>query len=100
MEQTDPPEQCLLALLDSPLSQSGNLQISDYTATGLLIQVHTRCLIPRTFSTFAGLMLQLLRKRVIRAQNSPELLLFNVVNGPIQSLLPENTLKIGTLLVI
>jgi rRNA small subunit pseudouridine methyltransferase Nep1 len=87
--------QCLLALLDSPLNQSGNLRIYIHTAKDVLIEVHPRCRIPRTFRRFSGLMVQLLRKLVVRAKDNPDLKLLRVIKGPVTDYLPNDTLKLG-----
>jgi len=92
--------QCLLALLDSPLNQSGNLQIYIHTAKDVLIQVDPRCRIPRTFRRFSGLMVQLLKKLVVRANDNPNLKLLRVIKGPVTNYLPDNTLKLGTYLAL
>jgi rRNA small subunit pseudouridine methyltransferase Nep1 len=87
--------QCLLTLLDSPLSKAGLLQVFIHTNTNVAIQVNPRIRIPRTFKRFCGLMVQLLHKMKIRASNSAEVLL-KVVKNPITQHLPVGAVRIGT----
>lgn len=52
----DIAHQCLLMLMDSPLNRSGLLQIYIHTESNVLIEIHPRTRIPRTFKRFSGLM--------------------------------------------
>src|SRR5579871_4232306 len=56
----DITHQCLLTLLDSPLSKAGRLQIYIHTHKNVLVQVNPKTRLPRTYQRFAGLMVQLL----------------------------------------
>ncbi|KAK5575154.1 hypothetical protein RB653_010410 [Dictyostelium firmibasis] len=82
--------QCLLALFDSPLNKAGLLQVFIKTTKNVLIEVHPQTRIPRTFSRFAGLMVQLLKKLSIRATNGPDKL-FKVIKNPITDHLAPGT---------
>lgn len=90
----DISHQCLLALLDSPLSKAGKLQVYIHTTQNQLIEVNPHVRIPRTFKRFCGLMVQLLHKLSIRAVNGPEKLL-KVIANPITDHLPPNCRKIS-----
>jgi rRNA small subunit pseudouridine methyltransferase Nep1 len=89
----DIAHQCLLALLDSPLSKAGHLQVFVKTTKNALIQVNPHVRIPRTFKRFCGLMVQLLHKLSIRAVNGNEKLL-KIVKNPITDHLPPDCFKI------
>ncbi|KAN0026242.1 hypothetical protein ACTFIV_007226 [Dictyostelium citrinum] len=82
--------QCLLALFDSPLNKAGLLQVFIKTTKNVLIEVHPQTRIPRTFTRFAGLMVQLLKKLSIRATNGPDKL-FKVIKNPITDHLAPGT---------
>lgn len=90
----DITHQCLLALLDSPLNKAGKLQVYIRTQRGVLIEINPHTRIPRTFTRFAGLMVQLLHKLSIRAVGSNEKLL-NVIRNPITDHLPVKCRKIA-----
>jgi rRNA small subunit pseudouridine methyltransferase Nep1 len=90
----DISHQCLLALLDSPLSKAGKLQVYVHTTQNQLIEVNPHVRIPRTFKRFCGLMVQLLHKLSIRAVNGPEKLL-KIISNPITDHLPPNCRKIS-----
>ncbi|MCJ1450614.1 18S rRNA pseudouridine methyltransferase [Mycoblastus sanguinarius] len=89
----DITHQCLLTLLDSPVSKAGKLQIYIHTARGVLIEVSPQVRIPRTFKRFAGLMVQLLHRLSIRSASSQEKL-FKVIKNPITDHLPPNCRKV------
>jgi len=84
--------QCLLMLLDSPLSRSGHLQVYFRTKRNVLVEVNPQCRIPRTFDRFCGLMVQLLHKMSIRAEGSSQKLL-RVVKNPVTKHLPTGCKK-------
>jgi rRNA small subunit pseudouridine methyltransferase Nep1 len=86
--------QCLLHLLDSPLNKAGKLQVYVHTKRNVLIEINPQTRIPRTFRRFAGLMVQLLHKRSIRAVDGPKHLL-RVIKNPATSHLPTGAPKIG-----
>nr|WCZ58553.1 ribosomal RNA small subunit methyltransferase NEP1 [Andalucia godoyi] len=88
----DITHQCLLTLLDSPLNKAGLLQVYIRTRKNVLIEVSPKCRIPRTFSRFAGLMVQLLHKLKIRATNGPDTLL-QIIRNPVESHFPANCRK-------
>ena len=90
----DITHQCLLTLLDSPLNKSGHLRIFIRTQRGVLIEINPRIRIPRTYSRFAGLMVQLLHKLSIKSTEGGETLL-NVVRNPISLHLPVGSIMIG-----
>ena len=87
--------QCLMALLDSPLSKAGRLNVIIRTKKGVLIKVSPEIRLPRTYKRFSGLMAQLLTKMRIRSPEDKTTLL-EIVNGPIESHLPPGALVIGT----
>ncbi|XP_064118770.1 ribosomal RNA small subunit methyltransferase NEP1-like [Macrobrachium nipponense] len=87
--------QCLLMLQDSPLNQAGKLQVYIHTEKNVLIEVHPQCRIPRTFKRFAGLMVQLLHKMSVRA-NDGNIKLLKAIRNPITDHLPVGCSKIGT----
>ncbi|KAI9559588.1 hypothetical protein GHT06_013593 [Daphnia sinensis] len=91
----DITHQCLLMLLDSPLNRAGLLQVYIHTAKNVLIEVNPQTRIPRTYTRFAGLMVQLLHKMSIKAANGPMKLL-KVIKNPIQDHLPVGCRKIAT----
>ncbi|KAF1657263.1 UNVERIFIED_CONTAM: Ribosomal RNA small subunit methyltransferase nep-1, partial [Eudyptes robustus] len=84
--------QCLLMLLDSPLNRAGLLQIYFRTQKNVLVEVSPQCRLPRTFDRFCGLMVQLLHKMQIRAEeNSTKLL--SVIKNPVTDHLPIGVRK-------
>uniref|UniRef100_A0A0N5AFK4 18S rRNA (pseudouridine-N1)-methyltransferase n=1 Tax=Syphacia muris TaxID=451379 RepID=A0A0N5AFK4_9BILA len=87
--------QCLLTLLDSPLNRASLLQIYVHTSNNVLIEVHPQTRLPRTFDRFSGLMVQLLHKLFIKAENSP-IKLLKVIKNPVSSHLPVGCRKILT----
>ncbi|EGD82409.1 C2f protein [Salpingoeca rosetta] len=91
----DITHQCLLMLLDSPLNKAGLLQVYIHTARNVLIEVHPQTRIPRVFSRFCGLMVQLLHDLSISAKGSP-LKLLKVIKNPITDHLPTGCHKICT----
>eukprot|EP00049_Salpingoeca_infusionum_P018761 m.358677 g.358677 ORF g.358677 m.358677 type:complete len:237 (-) comp18227_c0_seq1:229-939(-) len=91
----DITHQCLLMLLDSPLNKAGMLQIFIHTRKNVLIEVHPQTRIPRVFSRFCGLMVQLLHEMSISAKGSRQKLL-KVIKNPITDHLPTGCVKIAT----
>jgi rRNA small subunit pseudouridine methyltransferase Nep1 len=89
----DITHQCLLTLLDSPISKAGKLQVYISTARNVLIEVNPCVRIPRTFKRFSGLMVQLLHELSIRSVNSEEKLL-KVIKNPITDHLPHKCRKV------
>ncbi|KAI3413448.1 hypothetical protein GPALN_010941 [Globodera pallida] len=79
--------QCLLMLQDCPLNKAGFLRVFFHTKQNVLVNVSAQCRIPRTFDRFCGLMVQLLHKRQIRAEESSQKLL-SVVKNPVTDHLP------------
>ncbi|CAG9857187.1 unnamed protein product [Phyllotreta striolata] len=90
----DITHQCLLMLFDSPLNRAGLLQVYVHTANNILIEINPQTRIPRTFKRFAGLIVQLLHKFSVRAEDGPKLL--KVIKNPITDHLPVGVKKIGT----
>ena len=80
----------LLALLDSPLNKSGNLQVYIRTSRNVLIELHPSVRIPRTYKRFAGLMVQLLHKLKIKAADNGTTLM-KVIKNPFSQHLPVGT---------
>jgi len=89
----DITHQCLLMLFDSPLNRAGLLQVYIRTSNNVLIEINPSTRIPRTFSRFAGLMVQLLHKYSITAADSSVKLL-KVIKNPITDHLPAGCKKI------
>jgi len=79
-------------LLDSPLNRSGLLQVYIRTAKNVLIEINPQTRIPRTFSRFAGLIVQLLHKFAIKASDSSAKLL-KVIKNPVEDHLPVGCKK-------
>ncbi|CAF1590616.1 unnamed protein product, partial [Didymodactylos carnosus] len=94
----DITHQCLLMLLDSPLNRANLLQIYIHTHKNILIEINPQTRIPRTFDRFCGLMVQLLHKLSIRAQDNVKggIKLLKVIKNPVQDHLPVGCKKIGT----
>jgi len=89
----DITHQCLLMLLDSPLNRAGLLQVFIHTANNVLIEVNPQTRIPRTFSRFAGLFVQLLHKFSVKASDS-SIKLLKVIKNPITDHLPIGCKKL------
>jgi rRNA small subunit pseudouridine methyltransferase Nep1 len=89
----DITHQCLLMLLDSPLNRAGKLQVFIHTANNVLIEVNPQTRIPRTFSRFAGLFVQLLHKFSVKASDS-SIRLLKVIKNPITDHLPIGCKKV------
>jgi rRNA small subunit pseudouridine methyltransferase Nep1 len=81
-------------LLDSPLNRAGLLQVYIRTEKNVLIAVNPQTRIPRTFKRFAGLMVQLLHKFSVRANDTSAKLL-HVIKNPITDHLPVGSRKIA-----
>ena len=45
-----------MAVLDSPLNKAGRMKVYIHTEKNVLIEVSSKCRIPRTFKRFSGLM--------------------------------------------
>lgn len=88
----DITHQCLLMLFDSPLNRAGLLQVYIRTERNVLIEINPQTRIPRTFKRFAGLMVQLLHKFAIRA-NETSTMLMKVIKNPITDHLPVGCKK-------
>lgn len=88
----DITHQCLLMLFDSPLNRAGLLQVYIKTERNVLIEINPQTRIPRTFKRFAGLMVQLLHKFAIRANDTSAKLL-KIIKNPITDHLPVGCKK-------
>lgn len=88
----DITHQCLLMLFDSPLNRAGLLQVYIRTERNVLIEINPQTRVPRTFKRFAGLMVQLLHKFSIRA-NDTSTKLMKVIKNPITDHLPVGCKK-------
>lgn len=88
----DITHQCLLMLFDSPLNRAGLLQVFVRTAQNVIIEINPQTRIPRTFKRFAGLMVQLLHKFQVRA-NETSRRLMSVIKNPITDHLPVGCKK-------
>lgn len=85
--------QCLLMLFDSPLNRAGLLQVYIHTEKNVLIEINPQTRFPRTFKRFAFLMVQLLHKLSIKAENTSDKLL-KVIKNPVTSHLPVGCKKV------
>ena len=83
-----------MTLLDSPLNKAGLLRVYVHTSNNVLIEINPKTRIPRTYNRFAGLMVQLLEKLSIKAENSTENLL-KVVKNPVSNHLPTSSKVVG-----
>ncbi|XP_055640777.1 ribosomal RNA small subunit methyltransferase NEP1 [Toxorhynchites rutilus septentrionalis] len=88
----DITHQSLLMLMDSPLNRAGLLQVYVKTHKNVLIEINPQTRIPRTFKRFAGLMVQLLHKFSIKANDSTKKLM-RVIKNPISNHLPVGCRK-------
>lgn len=80
----------LLALLDSPINKAGLLRVYIATTKKVLIEINSSIRVPRTYKRFAGLMVQLLHKMKIKADNNSTTLL-KIIKNPFSSHLPPGT---------
>eukprot|EP00795_Rhopilema_esculentum_P015310 gene15311-6527_t len=80
-------------LMDSPLNRAGLLQVYVHTARNSLIEINPQTRIPRTFTRFSGLIVQLLHKLSIQASDGKQKLL-KVIKNPITDHLPVGCKKI------
>nr|WP_230972355.1 16S rRNA methyltransferase [Archaeoglobus neptunius] len=74
--------QCLLLLLDSPVSK--DLEIYVHTLSGHIIKVNPKTRLPRNYNRFVGLMEDLFRKRRIVAGNE---ILLEIVDQTLSDIL-------------
>ncbi|CAD6219232.1 GSCOCG00004870001-RA-CDS [Cotesia congregata] len=84
---------CLLMLQQSPLNQSGYLQVYVHTKNNVLFEVDRFIEVPTYFDEFAELMVCLLHKHKIRAVINESILL-KVIKNPITDWLPAGCKKI------
>ncbi|KAM7421041.1 hypothetical protein PAMA_015295 [Pampus argenteus] len=91
----DITHQCLLMLMDSPLNRAGLLQVYIHTEKNALIEINPQTRIPRTFTRFCGLMVQLLHKLSVRAADGPQKLL-RMIKNPVSDHLPPGCPRICT----
>lgn len=80
--------------MDSPLNRAGLLQVYIRTEKNVLIEINPQTRIPRTFKRFAGLMVQLLHKFSVRA-NEHSAKLLQVIKNPVTDHLPVGCKKIA-----
>lgn len=86
--------QCLLILQDSPLNKAGRLRVLVQTTAGQVIQIHPQARIPRVYSRFTGLIIQLLERGKIFAADTKDVLL-QVSRAPLAGFLETSSAKIG-----
>ncbi|XP_068591911.1 ribosomal RNA small subunit methyltransferase NEP1 [Cebidichthys violaceus] len=91
----DITHQCLLMLMDSPLNRAGLLQVYIHTEKNALIEINPQTRIPRTFTRFCGLMVQLLHKLSVRAADGPQRLL-RMIKNPVSDHLPPGCPRMST----
>lgn len=88
--------QCLMALLDSPLNREGRLKILVRSTQNVIIEVHPRLRVPRMFSRFSGLIVQLLnRHKIVAAEGGEREPLMKLVKGPLDKHLDKGAVRIG-----
>ena len=92
----DITHQCLLMLLDSPLNKAGKLQVFVHTAKNVLIQINPQTRIPRVYSRFSMLMVQLLHDLSISAKDGGGAKLLKVIKNPVTDHLPTGCLRVAT----
>lgn len=86
--------QCLLILLDSPLNKSGNLRVLVETAAKKVIIINPQVRLPRVYSRFTGLIIQLLeRHRIYSETERTELM--KVSKDPLETHLENGSVRIG-----
>lgn len=86
--------QCLLILLDSPLNKSGNLRVLVEMTTKKVITVNPQVRLPRVYSRFTGLLIQLLeRHRIYSGTERAELM--KVSKDPLETHLDSTSVRIG-----
>jgi rRNA small subunit pseudouridine methyltransferase Nep1 len=85
---------CLLALLDTPLNKSGGLSVLIETSRNTLIEVNSRTRIPRLFTRFSGLVVQLMERRKIVASGTNEVLL-RTVRGSAEKAVGKDSFRVG-----
>ncbi|TRY94293.1 hypothetical protein DNTS_030380 [Danionella cerebrum] len=91
----DITHQCLLMLMDSPLNRAGLLQVYIHTEKNALIEINPQTRIPRTFTRFCGLMVQLLHKLSVRAADGSQRLL-RLIKNPVSDHLPPGCPRFST----
>lgn len=84
----------LMAVLDSPLNKAGRVKVYIRSEKNVLIEVNSKCRIPRTFKRFSGLMVQLLHRLKIRSADGSDTLL-KIVKNPISRHLPPGARCFG-----
>jgi rRNA small subunit pseudouridine methyltransferase Nep1 len=85
----DVVHQCLLHLMDSPLSRSGQLQVFLRTKKGVCIAVDPRLRVPRSMRIFEKMMVSLLYRMKVRSTTG-YLNLLKVVKNPITDHMPAH----------
>jgi rRNA small subunit pseudouridine methyltransferase Nep1 len=83
-----------LSLLDSPLNKAGFLEVYLTTNCNQVIKINSLTKIPRTYKRFAPLMVQLLKRMTIRADENNQILM-KVISSPVSTHLPPESLKIA-----
>ncbi|OAG29894.1 rRNA small subunit pseudouridine methyltransferase Nep1 [Nematocida displodere] len=86
--------QCLLTLLDSPLNKAGSLKILIVTTANAVIEINPQTRIPRVFTRFAGLMIQLLERNRIYASSTRDILM-QLHKGAVEGYIPKDAQRIG-----
>ncbi|KAH9386051.1 rRNA small subunit pseudouridine methyltransferase Nep1 [Nematocida major] len=86
--------QCLLILLDSPLNKSGKLRVLVETTQKKVITINPQTRIPRVYSRFAGLIIQLIERHRIYSEAS-RVELMKVEKTTLEGNLPNKATRIG-----
>lgn len=89
----DITHQCLLALMDSPLCQSGRMNVLVQSRENVLVEVSSTTRLPRSLHRFRGLMHQLFRERKIT--DGTGRVLMKIVKNPISEHIPPGSVRLG-----
>lgn len=89
----DITHQCLLALLDSPLCQSGRVSVLVQSRENMLVEISGAARLPRSLHRFRGLMRQLLRER--RITDSTGQALMRIVKNPVSEHIAPGAVRFG-----
>lgn len=89
----DITHQCLLALLDSPLCQSGRVSVLVQSRENVLVEIGGDARLPRSLHRFRGLMHQLLRERKIIDSTGQALM--RIVKNPVSEHIAPGAVRFG-----
>ncbi|EHY65852.1 rRNA small subunit pseudouridine methyltransferase Nep1 [Nematocida ausubeli] len=86
--------QCLLMLLDSPLNKAGHLRVLIELSTGKVVTLNKTIRIPRVYSRFSGLLVQLLERHRIYSEGE-RIELMKVEKERLESFISNESIKVG-----